>query len=94
MPPVTRQGDMTCGHSCWPPEVPSSWSPNVRANGRHVIRNGDSRVVHCCPSGPCHGGTYVGSSTVLVNGRPLQRIGHPLSCGDSVCNGSPNVNSP
>ena len=89
MPPVHRIQDLTCGHGCWPPEIPETYSPNVRANGRNVIRHGDIRVSHCCP--PCHKGTYVGESSVRVNGRPLQRIGHPLDCGDSVCQGSPNV---
>lgn len=90
MPAVHRQGDLTCGHGCWPPEVPSSWSPNVFANGKPVIRNGDTRVPHCCPP-PCHGATYIGDSTVRANGSAIQRVGHPLSCGDTVCNGSPNV---
>ena len=92
MPPVHRIQDLTTGHGCYPPEVPSSWSPNVRANGRNVIRFDDTRVVHCCP--PCHVGTYIGESTVRVNGRMLQRIGHPLDCGDAVAQGSPNVRSP
>jgi uncharacterized Zn-binding protein involved in type VI secretion len=93
MPPVHRQSDSTTGHPCWPPTIPASWSPNVRANGLGIVRNGDSIVTHCCPPG-CHSGTYVGTSNVRVNGMPAQRVGHPVSCGDAVAVGSPNVRVP
>ena len=91
MPPVHRQTDLTCGHGCYPPEVPTSWSPNVRVNGLGVVRYGDSRKQHCC-NDSCHGATYIGTARVRVNGRYAQHVGHPLDDGDSVCNGSPNVN--
>ena len=91
MPGVHRQGDSTSGHGCWPPTIPSSWSPNVFVNGKAVVRNGDSIVVHCCPDGPCHGGTYVGTHTVKVNGMDKQTQGDPISCGDTASCCSPNV---
>jgi uncharacterized Zn-binding protein involved in type VI secretion len=90
MPGVHRQGDETQGHGCWPPQVPSSWSPNVFANGKPVIRQGDSRTPHTCPDIPeTHGATYTGGSTVFVNGRPIQVRGSSLSCGDHAfaCSG-------
>lgn len=89
MPAVHRKDDLTCGHECWPPQVPETWSPDTVVNGKNVIRKGDDRVPHCCP--PCHGATYEGDNTVYVNGKPVQRIGHPLSCGDTVCQGSPDT---
>lgn len=91
MPAVARQGDSTTGHSCFPPTVPSSYSSDVFANGLPVVRQGDGIVVHCCPDGPCHGGTYVGSHTVFVNGSSIQTVGDPISCGDTQAAGSPNV---
>lgn len=87
MPGVHRQSDLTCGHGCWPPQIPESWSPDVFVNGLPVVRNGDKRVVHCCPP-PCHGATYIGVNTVFANGACIQRIGHPLDCDDTVCKGS------
>lgn len=91
MPAVHRQGDLTCGEGCFLPQVPQEWSPNVKANGKGVVRQGDARVIHCCPP-VCHPATYTGGSSVRVNGKPVQRIGSSLSCGDTVCQGSPNVN--
>lgn len=90
MPPVHRQGDLTCGEGCFQPQIPQEWSPDVLANGRGIVRRGDARVDHCCPP-VCHSATYTGTSTVKVNGRYAQMIGSPLSCGDTVCEGSPNV---
>lgn len=94
MPPVHRQGDSTTGHSCWPPTVPSSWSPNVKVNNKGAVRMGDGIVPHCCPGSGCHGGSYSQSSSVKVNGNPLQRVGSSVSCGDAAAVGSPNVKSP
>lgn len=90
MPGVVRQGDLTSGHGCWPPQVPQTYSPNVFVNNLPVVRNGDIRVVHCCPP-PCHSGTYIGSNTVYANGQAIQKQGDPLDCGDSCQMCSPNV---
>lgn len=95
MPEVYRDDDLTTGHGCWPPTVPASCSDNVFFNGRGAVRNGDSIVPHTCPTIPeTHGGTYIGTSTVYVNGRALQVQGSPVSCGDGCGPGSPNCFSP
>lgn len=93
MPGVHRKDDYTCGHDCFPPEQPENWSPNVKVNGKNVVLEGCKRKTHCC-SDTCHDATYIGTSSVKVNGKALQRIGHPLSCGDTVCEGSSNVMVP
>lgn len=87
---IVRKGDMGSGHGTFPPRPPTSWSPNVFANGLNVIRNGDSWAVHCCGP-PCHGGTSVGGGSVYVNGRVAQQVGDPISCGSTHAQHSPDV---
>jgi Uncharacterized conserved protein len=89
---VHRDGDLTTGHDCWPPTVPATFSSDVFANGRGVVRMGDAIVPHTCPLIPeMHGGVYVESRSVFVNGRPVQIIGSPVDCGDAAAEGSPDV---
>lgn len=89
---VHRDGDLTTGHGCWLPEVPATFSGDVFANGQGVVRFGDARVPHLCPSIPeIHGASYVDTRSVFVNGQPVQVIGSPLDCGDAVAEGSPDV---
>lgn len=92
MPGIHRQGDSTTGHGCWPPANPTSWSTNVFVNSKGVVRNGDTRAPHTCPSIPeTHGATYTGTSTVYVNGKAIQKCGSSLSCGDSAATCSSDV---
>lgn len=78
------------GHGCFPPRPSASASPNVFVNGLNIVRYSDGMMPHCCNK-KCHGGTHVGGSSVFVNGKPLQRIGHPISCGSTCAQGSTNV---
>jgi uncharacterized Zn-binding protein involved in type VI secretion len=82
MPGVVRENDLTAGHGCFVPEIPVTWSPNVYANNRKVIRNGDMRKVHPCPGDGAHPGVYIGQHKVFVNNTDIQIKGDPLSCGD------------
>jgi uncharacterized Zn-binding protein involved in type VI secretion len=90
MSAITRLGDLTTGHGCFPPMPSITASTNVFCNGIGVVRVSDVYTGHCC--GPaCHGGVLAaGSSTVFVNGRALGRIGDLVSCGDHVGQGSSN----
>jgi len=90
MPAVTRKGDMSKGHKPYPPRPSIEGSPDVFVNGKAAHRQGDKWDVHC--SGDCHDGVLSsGSSTVFVNGKQLGRVGDPISCGDTVEEGSPDV---
>jgi uncharacterized Zn-binding protein involved in type VI secretion len=91
MPVVARLGDMSTGHGTFPPRASTSASPDVRVNGIGVLRQTDTYALHC--TGPvCHVGTVsVGSATVRANGLPIARIADPISCGDAIAMGSPNV---
>ncbi|MCD8349565.1 MAG: hypothetical protein LUC93_03035 [Planctomycetaceae bacterium] len=89
---IHRQYDTTAGHGCWPATAPARCSENVIVNGRGAVRQGDGITLHTCPSIPeTHGGTYTGDGTVLVNGRPVQVVGSPVSCGDRAAVGSADV---
>ena len=92
--PASRVGDMSCGHGCYPPYPLAAGSPNVFVNGIAAGRNGDSYTVHCCNCCDpviCHSGSAIGSSVVRINGKVAHRKGNGVSCGDSLCGGSPNV---
>ncbi|MEM4546861.1 MAG: PAAR domain-containing protein [Nitrososphaerota archaeon] len=88
---VVRLGDRSCGHGCFPARPNTQGSPNVFVNSKPAHRVGDAWDVHCC-NGVCHDGVAAsGSATVFVNGRALCRVGDSISCGDMMCQGSPNV---
>ncbi len=91
MPKVVRLGDLSLGHTCWPPRPNIQASPNVFANNIKVHRQSDGWAVHCC--GPsCHDGNLVsGSRNVFVNSKQIARRGDPVSCGDFANVSSPNV---
>lgn len=93
MPGVSRKGDQCSGHGCWPARPSTTGSPNVFVNGIAAHRQGDAWAPHTCPSIPeTHASTLAkGSVTVLVNGKPLARIGDPVACGSVVAQGSANV---
>lgn len=89
MPLISRQGDLTSGHSCFPPTPPANWSSTVTVNGKGVILKGCSIVPHCCPG--CHSGTYNGDHSVSIEGRSVQCQGDPVTCGDKLAQHSPDV---
>ena len=86
MPKVHRKTDVTTGHTCWPPTIPASFSPDTFAMGHlNVVRYGDTTVPHACPGNPPHPGTYIGQKCeVYVNKRYIQLHGDPIDCGDFV----------
>lgn len=90
MPGVVREGDVCSGHSCYPPRISTSWSPDVFVDGLPVERFGDTLAVHCC--GPsCHPGVHIGQRTVYANGLSIQAVGDPIDCGSICAQGSLNV---
>lgn len=90
MPGVAFQSSMSSGACGHPPSAASSWSDNVFANSRNVVRQTDTFLVH---SDGFHSGRAVasGSSTVFVNSKQVARIGDPINCGDTIATGSSNV---
>lgn len=83
--PVARLKDKNTGGS-----TARECSQNVFCNGLGVHLQGQKwgghgRGNHSRPT------SIKGSPTVFVNGKPLMRVGDPLSCGHKVATGSPNV---
>lgn len=69
--PVTRIGDLSAGHGCFPPTPVVTGSPNVFANSIQIARVGDIHGTHSCSSTVHAGGAraiIVGSPDVFVNG--------------------------
>ena len=92
MPAVTRLSDNSTGHDSCPPVPLITASANVFVNGRGCGRVGDKYASHSCPDHSPHSGEISsGSSTVFVNNISVGRIGHAVSCGGSVAEGSGNV---
>ena len=93
MPPASKLGDMVL-HPAHTPATIMVVSPNVLINGTPASTVGSMVSVHCLLSWPfpCHPGAIAsGSGTVLVNGKPLTRMGDKSGCGGIVMKGSPNV---
>lgn len=92
MPAVTRLGDLTTGHpNGFPPRPSTSASHNVFASGKQVVRANDSYAPHSNGSSSHSGTAVAGQSKKFVNGRPVIRVGDPVSCGDTVAQGSSKV---
>jgi uncharacterized Zn-binding protein involved in type VI secretion len=83
--------DLSTGHGCFPPTVPSSASPNVFHNLIPGVRLTDTYVPHCCNSS-CHTPVVaISSKTVFINQLSQHAAGDIQSCSDVASNGSPDV---
>lgn len=97
MPAIVRIGDMSTGHSCFPP-TPMAVSPVSKTfiNGVNpgVVDSGSQHVAHSCGNTVHPNSTRThssGSSNTFIEGKPAARIGDNISCGDAVGQGSPNT---
>lgn len=89
---VLRLGDMSTGHSGFPPRPNISASSDVFVNGIPAHREGDAWAVHCNSTPTCHAGVLTPlPRQVFVNGLILGSIGDPISCGDIAATGSMDV---
>jgi uncharacterized Zn-binding protein involved in type VI secretion len=87
-------GDMVL-HPGYTPAVIMNGSPNVLINNIPATTVGSMISIHTllawpfppCPPNPI----VVGSATVLVNGKPLARLGDKSGCGGIIMQGSFNV---
>lgn len=97
MPAVTRLGDLSTGHACYPPtNLVQTAATKSYVNGILVaLTDPESQfVTHVC-------GTSVhpqpsrnissGAVKSFIEGRPVARIGDNIACGDAIAQGSPNT---
>ena len=88
---VMLKGRSSTGH-CFTPVISTSSATGVLINGIPPVLEGDPYVgPHNCGKSSHPPGTAVsGQKLVLVNGRAVQRVKDPISCGD-VALGPPAV---
>ena len=95
MPSQSRLGDMSKGHDGYPP-TPSVVTPvsTVFINGIKAVTvdaefetHTKGRDVHPQSSRKVTGG----SPNVFFEGKPAARVDDPISCGDTIGEGSPDV---
>lgn len=97
MPGVARQNDtVLTGHGCDTTTTIQQGSPDVRINGRGAAYAGAALTAHTIPSGTppvCVGHSAqvnAGYGRVLVNGRPIARVGDSADLGQ-ISTGSGDV---
>jgi len=100
MPGIARQNDtVATGHGCDTTTTIQEGSPNVRINGRGAAYANAALSPHTItnsaplPAPPCIGHSAqvnAGYGRVLVNGRPIARIGDSADLGQ-ITTGSANV---
>jgi uncharacterized Zn-binding protein involved in type VI secretion len=82
--PVSRIGDITTGHQCYAPSVGVNSARTVFANGVLVHVVGNNFTPHTCGN-DVHADVLVGgSSKVLVEGKPISRLGDVLAPGGAL----------
>ena len=92
MPAVTRIGDVTTGHGCFPPTtIISSASPSEFVDGLAIARVGDRILPHTCGKNTHDGVVAAGSTSYQSDGVAVAFIGAPISCGDFCGTGSPTM---
>jgi len=95
MAAASRRGDMSAGHGCFPPTAcVDALASKTYINGILAQKLGSKFNTHRCgktvhPTSART--TSSGSSKVFIEGSPAIRIGDPITCGDTVAQGSPNV---
>jgi len=97
MSAISRIGDMSTGHGCFPP-TPLVMTPVSKSffNGilASVVDSNCQHATHCC--GPvCHTSSQrapnSGASKTYIEGILAARIGDTITCGDAIAEGSPNT---
>jgi len=96
MPAATRKGDLSTGHSCFPPTaITITDATKTYINGKLAAILDAVLVPHRCgktvhfPNQPRK--VISGSNKVYIEGKKAIRIGDDINCGDTVGQGSNNT---
>lgn len=80
---------ITTGHSTAPPTRVVTEQDFVFISGRPVVLDGDKIVPHAYHDDPPHDGSVIASNEyVRINGIKVGQVGDPISCGDTISEGS------
>lgn len=83
--PAAKLGDPGTDHDGFPPTPIVSGSPDVWIDGLPAARVGDPLAPHAKPKHPPHPRQIAsGSTTVLVNGKPMAITGSAVDCGGVI----------
>jgi len=85
MPNIVLNGDLSTGHSGYPP-TPASASSSVTINGTTIVLDGDAYEQHCKDG--CHVPLAIGTSSITINKKKIILAGDSLSCGDTATSSS------
>lgn len=82
---AAKLGDLGTDHDGFAPTPIISGSPDVLIDGLPAARVGDALAPHAKPKHPPHSRQIAaGSTTVLVNGKPLAITGGAVDCGGVI----------
>lgn len=86
---IAYENSLTTGHSTAPPTNLISSQDLVTVDGKKVIVDGDKIIPHAYHDDPPHNGHVIASGDVVyIMGKAVAQIGDPISCGDTVSEGS------
>jgi uncharacterized Zn-binding protein involved in type VI secretion len=96
MPAVSRVGDLSTGHDCFPPTnlittpvAKTYFNGNLAA----VVNSNCKFAAHTCGETTHNTDIRIptsGASKTYIEGNKAARIGDNIQCGDAIAEGSPN----
>lgn len=96
MPAVSRLGDMSTGHGCFPPtNLITTPVSKTYFNGKlaGVVDSGCKFAAHICGNTTHNSSIRIpssGASKTYIEGKKAARIGDDIQCGDAIAEGSSN----
>lgn len=95
MAAAARKGDLSAGHACFPPTAcTDAVASKTFINGILAQVQGSKFTTHRCGKQvhlTAARSTTSGSGSVFIEGKAAIRIGDSIACGDTVGQGSRNV---
>lgn len=82
---IAREGDLCIGHDSCPDTVVTTYSDNVKVEGKWCARIDDQCDSHGCPAHTIHvRHIAVGAAKVLVNNRKMAYKDAAIDCGGRI----------
>lgn len=95
MAAAARNDDLSNGHGCFPPTACiDPVATKTYFNNKLAQIKGSKFQTHTCGEDVHLSATRIttsGSTKVVIENQEAIRVGDPIACGDSVGQGSPNV---